>query len=209
MNFDPQEFRHIDEEPLDRLPPRIENIIPSIPNFSSSGSAYNRDNRNPSVYTENFAGFGSHGNHLPKSRSDPNRVSRGATSPKSIHLVYKLPSVDAPVPFHPYTDQHFDQQNLPRLVVRNESALANDYAGSRSSASFYEATPRGSLILDSRNDRDLPPLPPIPSQSGEVSPFADPRSEPAPSLGPRSKNVRHRSTNTVGFGNEDAYDGYS
>ena len=177
------------------------------PTFPASGLAYYHDNQHPSVYTENFAGFGSHGAHLPKSRPDPLPVNHGATSSNPIHPMYNQSPLyfsDATARFPPYTENHFNQKNL---AVQIESALANDYDGS--SASSYQATPRGSLILDSRIGRDLPPLPPIPSQPGEISPFANPRSEPAPNLGSRFKNDLHRSTNTVSYGDKETYYGYS
>ena len=136
--------------------------------------------------------------------------------------MYKQPplsSVDAPAPLPPYTEQHFDQQDLPKLVVQNESEPANDYV--RSSISPYQAAPRGSPISESGSN--LPPLPPkpkellysegdLPSQSGEVSPFADPKPEPPPNLRPGFTNVRRNldsSTHTMNGSDEDAYGGIS
>lgn len=123
-------------------------------------------------------------------------------------------SVDEPLPLPPYTEHHFDEQDLPRLAVQNESAPANDYVGS--SVSPYQSPPRGSPISESKSD--LPPLPPKPkelqysegdlsSQSGEVSPFVDPKREPPPVLRPGFIDVRKRknsSTHTTNSNGEDA-----
>ena len=121
-----------------------------------------------------------------------------------IHMMPPLSSVDAPAPLPPYTEQHFDQQDLPRLVVEKESAPANDHVKSSVSPNQVDPqvdleVPRGSPISEDRGDP--PPLPAkpkellngegdLPSQSGEVSPFADPKSEPPPNLRPGFVNVR-------------------
>jgi hypothetical protein len=120
--------------------------------------------------------------------------------------------VDESAPLPPYSEFHFDQQDLPGLVAEKESAPANDYIGS----SAYQANPRGSPILDSKCD--LPPLPPkpkellcegdFPSQSGEVSPFSDPISELPPILRPGFiDDGRNLSTHAMYGSDEDAYDG--
>lgn len=102
-----------------------------------------------------------------------------------------LSSEDASSPLPPYTEQHFDQQDLPRPVVQNEKrALASRYGVSPYQAAPHVdvEVPRGSPNSESEDDL-RPPLPPkpkellysggdLPSQSGEVSPFADPKSEP-------------------------------
>ena len=90
------------------------------------GPAYNGDNRRQSVFSENIAGVGSHGNHLPKPLPAPDRVHHGATSSTPIHLRLPLSPADVPVPLPPY----IEQQKPPRLVVRNESPLSNNYVGS-------------------------------------------------------------------------------
>ena len=116
-----------------------------------------------------------------------------------------LPSANVPVPYPTYYEHHFDQRDQ---AVQIGSALANDY-----SASSYQATPQRKPISENKNY--LPPLPPkekeilrnegnLPSQSGEVSPFADVKSEPPASLRPGFINVR-QSTHTYGDG--DAYEG--
>lgn len=89
---------------------------------------------------------------------------------------------------------------------------ANSYVGS--SVSPYQAAshvdvevPRGSPISESKGDP--PPLPPkpkellnsggeLPSQSGESSPFADPISEPPPSLRPGFINVSMGPASSIG-----------
>ena len=104
--------------------------------------------------------------------------------------------------------------------MQNESAPDDDYVSSN--VSPYQADRRGSPILEESHRPPLPPKPrgllyndgELPSQSGEISVFADPRSEPPPSLRPRYLNVHNRSfdssTHTMNGSNvEDIYDGIS
>jgi hypothetical protein len=172
------------------------------------------------------------------SRAASDRVNHATTSSKSIHPMYKPPpplsSMDAPAPLPPYTEPHFDEQDLPRLVVRNESAPANVYV--ESSASPYQASPHGVVEVPRRSptSESLPLLPPmpegllhsegnLPSQSGEVSPFADPISELRPGRSQENNSSGARNIESqvsmvpverksiaaysMNGNNEDAYDG--
>ena len=185
-----------------------------------SGFAYNRGNRRRSLYGENIAGVGSFGVHTPKSRPAPDPVKQGATFSKQVHLTYKQPplsSADAPAPSHPYREQYSDKKDLPMLAVQIESALTDDYV--ESSAPSYKAAPRRKPVPEIKSDL-YPSHPPkrkeflhgeenLPSQSGEVSPFADPKPEPPPILRPGFVNVPKKSTHDYGYGDGGAYDAIS
>lgn len=163
--------------------------------LNASAPANDHDNRYPSV---KFPGPGSQGGpHYSKARFSREPVNHGATSPKSIHLNYKqppLPSADAPTPYPFYNERHSDEKNLPMLAAQIESALENDDVGSN--APPYRAPPRRKPILKSKSD--FPPFPhneiysekEVPSPSGEVPPFADPRYEPPLNLRPGLVDVR-------------------
>jgi hypothetical protein len=123
---------------------------------------------------------------------------------KPIRLTYEQSSLSsenaqAPSGFPRSTEQYSDKKDLPTrmLAVQIGSALASDYVAS--SASSYQFAPRRKPVPGSKSDP--PPLPPkqnklpnsegdLPSHSGNVSPFADPKFEPPPILRPGVINVR-------------------
>lgn len=156
--------------------------------------AYNHDNRRQSEYEElNNAGVGSHG-------SPPDGFYNGAKSPP-IHL--QPPPLSLP----PYTEQ----QDLGRLVVRNESPPAENYVVT--SESPIQVVPRATPILEGRSGRShLPSNPKALLQSRAEkrfeNPFADPSSEPPSSLRPGFTNVR-KGAHTLNSIDEDVYEGIS